>query len=115
VSREATLVVESRDSGVLAEHLQDLSQHLAAELQRQGLSATRVALKLRFADQGGGTRSTTLTVATAQARDLQEAALELLGRTEAGVRPVRSLRLQLAGLALQGAADRQLDLFSTSS
>ena len=115
VSREATLALESRDTGVLAEHLQDLSQHLAAELQRQGLSATRVALKLRFADQGGGTRSTTLATPTAHSRDLQEAAFELLGRTEAGVRPVRSLRLQLAGLTLQGAEDRQLDLFSTSS
>jgi len=115
VSREATLPVESRDASVLAEHLQDLSQQLAAELQLQGLSTSRVALKLRFADQGGSTRSTTLAAATALARDLQEAALELLGRSEAGVRPVRSLRLQLAGLALQGAADRQLDLFSERS
>jgi DNA polymerase-4 len=113
VSREATLAVESRDASVLTEHLQDLAQQLAGELQLQGLSASRVALKLRFADQGGSTRSTTLVAATAQARDLQEAAFELLGRTEAGVRPVRSLRLQLAGLALQGAADRQLDLFSS--
>jgi DNA polymerase-4 len=115
VSREATLRGESRDLGILADHLQDLAHHLAAELRLQGLLAARVALKLRFADRAVATRSLTLTRPAAAAADLQAAALALLERTDAGSRPVRGLRLQLAGLLLEETADRQLDLFSTSS
>jgi DNA polymerase-4 len=114
VSREATLREESRDLGILDEHLQDLAHHLAAELRLQGLLAARVTLKLRFADRAVATRSLTLAEPAAAASNIQAAALTLLERTEAGGRPVRSLRLQLAGLLLEGAADRQLDLFSTS-
>ena len=113
VSREATLRGESRDLGNLVEHLQDLAQQLAAELQLQGLLAARVALKLRFVDQAVATRSLTLTQPAAAAADLQAAALALLERTDAGSRPVRGLRLQLAGLLLHDAADRQLELFSS--
>jgi DNA polymerase-4 len=115
MSREATLRGESRDLGNLAEHLQDLAQHLAAELRLQGLSAARVSLKLRFADQAVATRSLTLTRPAAAAPDIQAAALALLERTEAGSRPVRGLRLQVGGLLLRDAADRQLDLFPASS
>ena len=97
------------------EHLQDLAQQLAAELQLQGLCAARVALKLRFTDQAVATRSLTRTPATAAPGDLQSAAATLLERSDAGARPVRSLRLQLAGLVLQGAEDRQLELFPSSS
>jgi DNA polymerase-4 len=115
VSREATLRGGSRDLGILAEHLQNLVQNLASELRLQGLSAVRVALKLRFADQADATRSLTLAEPTAAPADIQAAALTLLERTDAGSRPVSRLRLQLAGLLLQGAEDRQLDLFSSSS
>ena len=115
VSREATLRGESRDLGILAEHLQDLAQRLAAELRLQGLLAARVALKLRFDDQVAATRSLTLAQPAAAAADIQAAALTLLERTDAGRRSVRGLRLQLAGLLLRDAAERQLDLFSTSS
>jgi DNA polymerase-4 len=115
VSREATLAAPTRDVGVLSEHLQDLVLQLAAELQLQGLSAARVALKLRFADQVVATRSLTLRVAVGAPSDLQAAARELLDRSDAGSRPVRSLRLQLGALIHQGAEDRQLDLFSPPS
>lgn len=114
-SREATLANPSRDLAVLSEHLRDLAQQLAAELRLQGLCTARVALKLRFADQGSATRSVTLGTPSAAPGDLEEAAFDLLERTDAGTRPVRSLRLQLAGLAQQGAAGAQLDLFPPSS
>jgi DNA polymerase-4 len=115
VSREATLRGESRDLGVLAEHLHDLAQHLASELRLQGLIAARVALKVRFADQTVATRSLTPTAPVVAPADIQAAAFTLLERIGAGSRSVRRLRLQLAGLLLEGAADRQLDLFSPSS
>jgi DNA polymerase-4 len=112
MSREATLREGTHDLAVLGEHLSDLAQNLAAELRRQGLSAARVALKLRFADRAATTRSLTPSLPTAAAPDIQAAALHLLERTDAGSRAVVGLRLQLAGLQLEGATDRQLDLFS---
>jgi len=115
VSREATLRGGCRDIGVLGEHLQDLTQNLAAELRRQGLFAVKVALKLRFSDQPAATRSLTLGEPTAAAAEIQAAALRLLERSDAGSRSVRSVGLQLGGLLRQGAGDRQLDLFPTSS
>jgi DNA polymerase-4 len=115
ISREATLAEGSRDLASIGEQLERLAQSLAAELQRQGLFAVRVALKLRFPDQPAATRSLTLTEPTAAAPEIQAAALALLERTDAGSRAVVSLGLQLAGLLRQVAGDRQLDLFSASS
>ena len=112
LSREVTIRGEARDRVVLAEHLQDLARHLEAELDRQALSAGRVGLKIRYADQGTHTRSQALTTAIHRAGDLQELALRLLDRTQAGSRPVRGLGLQLGKLVPAAEADRQLDLFS---
>jgi DNA polymerase-4 len=115
LSRESTLGEPTRDVAVLADHLQDVVQQLAAELALLGLAAGRLALKLRFADQAVTSRSLTFARATAAAGELGRAAAELLKRTDAGARPVRSLRLQLAGLVLEGAGDAQLDLFPPAS
>jgi DNA polymerase-4 len=103
------------DGSVLAESIQELSQGLAAELARQGLTALKVALKFDFLDQAAVTRSLTLPEPTAAASEIQAAALRLLDRSDAGSRPITRLRLQLAELQLPGAEDRQLDLFSASS
>jgi DNA polymerase-4 len=105
----------TRDLSVLSEQVQELSQGLAAELARQGLTALRVALKLDFLEQAAVTRSLTLAVPTAASAEIQAAALQLLERSDAGSRAVTRLRLQLAELQLPGAEDRQLDLFSASS
>ena len=113
--RETTLDAGSRDLTVITEQLDRLAQNLAAELQRQGLFAAKVALKLRFADQPTATRSLTLGEPTAAAGTIHAAALRLLERTDAGSRGVSGLGLQLAGLLRQVAGDRQLDLFSSTS
>lgn len=115
MSREATLAASSRDLGVLQEQLERLAQNLAGELQRQGLYAARVALKLRFADQTPVTRSLTLPAPTAAAAEIHAVALTLLERGDAGSRAVVGLGLQLAGLLRQVATDPQLDLFPTTS
>jgi DNA polymerase-4 len=111
LTREVTVRGEARDRGVLAEHLADLVRDLASELQRQGLAAGQVALRLRYADQVTASRSHSLGAPTASATEIQAVAARLLDRTQAGSRPVRTLGVQLLRLAPAGEADRQLDLF----
>jgi nucleotidyltransferase/DNA polymerase involved in DNA repair len=114
LSREVTLGGEGADGGVLGEHLQDLARQLEAELARQALAAGRVALKVRYLDQGTQTRSQVLSGAISAAADLHALALRLLARTQAGSRPVRGLGLQLGKLLPAAESDRQLDLFPPS-
>jgi DNA polymerase-4 len=110
VSREATLT-ETRDLDVLAVQLQELAASLEAELRSQRLSASRVILKVRFADRVTTTRSQTLTAPIASAAGIQQVAVRLLARTQAGSRPSRGLGIQLGSLQHEGEGDRQLDLF----
>jgi DNA polymerase-4 len=110
VSREATLT-ETRDLDVLAVQLQELAASLEAELRSQRLSASRVILKVRFADRVTTTRSQTLTAPIASAAGIQQVAVRLLARTQAGSRPSRGLGIQLGRLQHEGEGDRQLDLF----
>jgi DNA polymerase-4 len=114
LSRESTLRGEPIDVAVFGEQLAGLAQQLEEELARMGLAASRIAVKIRFADQGTTTRSATLPHPTAAAAELWEAARRLLGRTQAGARPARGLGIQLSRLAPAGEADRQLDLFPPS-
>jgi DNA polymerase-4 len=111
LSREVTLGDEGGDRSVAEEHLLDLARRLETELARQGLSAGRVGLKVRYADQGIHTRTQSLASAVFAAVDIHAAALRLLERTQVGSRPVRRLGLQLGGLAPRVETDRQLDLF----
>jgi DNA polymerase-4 len=112
LSREVTVRGEALDHEVLVEHLQDLARHLAAELQQQGLCTARIALKVRYVDQGSHTPSQALSAPATAAAELQEAALRLLERTQAGSRPLRVLGIQLSKLAPAAETHRQLDLFS---
>jgi len=112
LGREATLPPERLDWGLLAEQLGRLAQELAEELERQGLVASRVTVRLRYADAGTATRSRTLSAPLRRASDLRAAAAGLLERLEAGSRPVRGLGVQLGRLAQVSERDRQLDLFS---
>jgi DNA polymerase-4 len=111
LSREATVRAESLDVAVLVEHLAALATQLEGELSRQGLVAARVTLKLRFADPGVTTRTTTLDRPVGTAQAILEAAQGLLVRTQAGSRAMRGLGLQLAGLVPAEEQDRQLALF----
>lgn len=114
LSRESTIPGEPIDVAVFGEQLAGLAQQLEEELGRMGLAAGRVAVKVRYADQGTTTRSATLPRPTAVAAELWEAARRLLERTQAGARPARGLGIQLSRLAPAGESDRQLDLFPPS-
>jgi DNA polymerase-4 len=111
LSREVTIRGEGGDRSVLAEHLQDLARRLEEELGRQALSAGRVVLKVRYADQGTQTRSQAPGSPLDRGAEILDVALHLLDRTQAGSRPVRGLGLQLGKLAREEEVERQLDLF----
>jgi DNA polymerase-4 len=110
LSREATLQ-ESLDLEALSAQLEELAQRLEVELRSQGLSAARVALKIRYSDRATTTRSQTLGAPIASATAIHRIAAQLLARTQAGSRPARSLGIQLGRLQRDTETDRQLDLF----
>jgi len=110
MSREATLD-ESLDFAVLSAHIEDLARRLEVDLRAQGLSAGRVALKIRFSDRSTSTRSTTLTGPISSSAEIQERAVGLLSNMSAGSRPARGLGIQLGRLQRSEDSGRQLDLF----
>ena len=111
LSREATLE-ESLDLGVLTSLIEDLARRLEVDLRDQGLSAGRVALKIRFSDRATNSRSKTLAAPISSSAEIQRLAVGLLTHMEAGSRPARGLGIQLGRLQRSEDADRQLDLFS---
>jgi DNA polymerase-4 len=110
LSREAT-VEESLDLEALSAQLEELAQRLEVELRAQGLSAARVALKIRYSDRATTTRSQTLAAPIASAAAIHRIAAQLMARTQAGSRPARGLGIQLGRLQRDTETGRQLDLF----
>jgi len=110
LSREATLE-ESRDFAVLTAQIEDLARRLEVDLRAQGLSAGRVALKIRFSDRATNSRSKTLAAPISSAAEIQELTVGLLAHIDAGSRPARGLGIQLGRLQRSEDSDRQLDLF----
>jgi nucleotidyltransferase/DNA polymerase involved in DNA repair len=110
LSREATLE-ESLDFAVLTAQIEDLARRLEVDLRAQGLSAGRVALKIRFSDRATNSRSKTLAAPISSSAEIQEFAVGLLGHSDAGSRPARGLGIQLGRLQRAEETDRQLDLF----
>ena len=115
LSKEHTFEAEQLDLGVLWERLQGLSASVEAALGREGLSARRVAIKVRYSDGETSTRSQTLSGLVSSQAEIYAAAASLLERTHAGSRPIALIGVTLAGLAAGGAPDAQLDLFSSPS
>jgi DNA polymerase-4 len=110
LSREQTFHPPEVDVGELWECLQRLCQLLGEGLQEQGLCARRVGIKLRFDDQQATTRSRTVPTPVSTAGEIFPVTVGLLDRTQAGMRGVRLLGVNVAGLGPR-PADRQLDLF----
>jgi len=115
LSKEYTFTNVELDLGILWQQLQELSSSVEAALGREGLSARRVAIKLRYSDGETSTRSQTLTGPVSSQSAIYAAAASLLERTHAGSRPIALIGVTLAGLVSAGVADAQLDLFSGPS
>jgi DNA polymerase-4 len=112
-SQEETLDEPTRDLRVIGERIAELAARLAATLERERRVARTVSLGLRYLDAAHVTRTQTLAEPLESAAELRDAALELLARTQAGIRTVRRVRIQVSNLARKRSSEdaRQLRLF----
>jgi len=111
LSQETTLAEDTVDRAQLVEPLRALAEGLERGLALEGLAARRLALKLRYADGERITRTVSLERGVRGAAEILEVALALLGRTQAGTRPVRLVGLGASSLQRPRRDERQLDLF----
>jgi nucleotidyltransferase/DNA polymerase involved in DNA repair len=111
VSRESRVQGDGIDFGALSEQVAGLTHQLELELARNGVAASRIAVKLR--DVGGAvvTRTRTLAAPVASATALREEALALFTLAGMGARAVRGIGIQLTALVPATEGDRQLPLF----
>ncbi|UCC63334.1 MAG: DNA polymerase IV [Anaerolineae bacterium] len=91
VSQERTFARDVTDTEALKRALWQLSQGVARRLERAGLAAGTVAIKLRYANFATLTRQMRLMVPTVDEREIYRAALALLKRAWRQGRPVRLL------------------------
>jgi DNA polymerase-4 len=113
LSGETTYPRDLEDVGEMRAEIERLARRLAASLERKGLVARTVTIKVRYADFSTVTRSHTADAATRDAGEICARALALLGRTDAGRRPVRLLGVGAHGLAAEAdlpPAPRELPL-----
>jgi DNA polymerase IV len=91
VSQERTFRRDVKDPQALQEQLLQLSQGVARRLERHGLAAATIGVKIRYADFTTLTRQTTLDVPTDEAQAIYQAARALFERTWQRGRPIRLL------------------------
>jgi DNA polymerase-4 len=112
-SQEETLQEPTRDLRVLGGRIAELAARLAALLERDRRIARTVSLGLHYLDAQHASRTQTLEEPLGSADEIRETALELLSRTQAGIRTVRRVRLQVSNLGRRRSTEdaRQLRLF----
>jgi DNA polymerase-4 len=119
VGHEDTYDHDLRERGAMRRELLSLADRVSARLRRHGLKGKTVTLKVKYADFVQVTRAATLSEPTDDGGTLYRVALDLLGNTEAGARPVRLLGISVSKL-VPAAGDakpsrmEQLPLFGRS-
>ena len=113
LSRETTLAVPSGDLRSLGEDISQLAMRVEEMLHRERRAARTVSVGVSFVDGEQMTRTQTLEDPVSRPNEIANVALQLLARTQAGVRQVRRLRLQVSNLCrpVSGSEPRQLRLF----
>lgn len=106
ISTEETFEYDVRDERRLREVLREQAIELGQKLEREGLCACTIGIKLKRADFKTIVRQTNLAEPTAEARQIFVAAVHCLRRAELGQRPVRLLGTRVASL-VQGAPKQQ--------
>ena len=111
---EETFAKDLTDRTEMRAHLDRLARDGGEWLERHGLFARTVTIKVRYSNFDTVTRSHTKKPATRSADEIAERAKTLLDRTEAGARAVRLLGVSVHGLVAEpwGAEgpERQLRL-----
>ena len=98
-SAERTYAEDLVDLDAVRAEVDKLARRAAAMIERAGVYARTVTLKVRYDDFRTVTRSQTERVATRDADPIARRACALLDRTAAGRRPIRLLGVGLHGLA----------------
>jgi DNA polymerase-4 len=98
ISAEDTYARDLEDVKEMRAEIERLARRVADSLQRKGLLARTVTIKVRYANFATVTRSHTEAPATQDTARIVERALALLDRTEAAKRPVRLLGVGMHGL-----------------
>jgi DNA polymerase-4 len=113
LSQEKTLPEPCRDLSTLGEVLAALAGQLETMLTREHRAARTVSLGIDYMDGDQSTRTQTVSEPLTRRVEIGEVAVQLLARTQAGVRHCRRLRLQVTNLcrADSEGAGRQLRLF----
>ncbi|MEZ0112570.1 DNA polymerase-4 [Catenulispora sp. EB89] len=93
-SREVTFQQNIADAGELAAQVRQLARHVAEDVVAEERPAARVGLKIRYAPFVTKTRSITLPAPTADAAEIERAALEVFALLELD-RPVRLLGVRV--------------------
>jgi len=114
MGREDTYDEDLLDDVDLRRELLAIATRVAARLRRHGIKGRTVSLKLKYADFRLVTRETTLNCGTDDGGEIYRHALSLLGRTDAGTRPVRLLGIYLSNFGEERVPEekwRQIPLF----
>ena len=104
VSEESTYAEDLVDAELMRSEIEGMARAVAASLERKGLAARTVTIKVRYADFTTVTRSHTAAPPTRDPARLAERAAALLERTDAGKRPVRLLGCGAHGLVEDGSS-----------
>ena len=110
VSCETTYSTDLSELSEIRAQVDELARQTFERSRRSRFPGRCATLKVRYSDFETITRSRTLERAFATGDALAAAALELLGKTEAGSRPVRLLGVGLHNAEQPGAEDPQLPL-----
>ncbi|HJN45124.1 MAG: DNA polymerase IV [Vicinamibacterales bacterium] len=94
------------DLATIREELDRMARRAADWLERRALLARTVTIKVRYSDFTTLTRSHSQRPATRNAGRIAARAMLLLGRTEAGTRPVRLLGVSVHNLIAEDEADQ---------
>jgi DNA polymerase-4 len=96
---ESTYAHDLTDIERIREEIAEMARQGATWLDREGLYAKTVTVKVRYSDFSTITRSHSAQPATRTGDDIVRRALDLLDRTEAGTRPVRLLGVTVHNLS----------------
>jgi DNA polymerase IV len=107
-SSECTYAADLTDFDRIREEIAEMARENAEWLQKRGLAARTVTIKVRYDDFTTITRSHS-RAPTSDADDIVHRAVALLRKTDAGRRPVRLLGAGVQGLV--APADEELRLF----
>ncbi|HEV8647604.1 MAG TPA: DNA polymerase IV [Burkholderiales bacterium] len=98
ISAEDTYATDLEDVNEMRAEIERLARRVAGSLEKKGLLARTVTIKVRYANFTTVTRSHTEEPATQDTARIVERALALLERTDAAKRPVRLLGVGVHGL-----------------